>query len=379
MNEIEVALAISARDWPDRIHRFLADHGGARVRAQVLSPEDAIAERYQILVIDDICSFLTPRLVDEVRRRQKMVLGVFDPTDAADGKARLLECGVDLVIESDAEADEFVVCLRSLAVTGPGEAPPPDPDATPVRGRRPTAVSSPAGGTGATELAVAWAHRLSRHASTVLVDCDDTSPAIAQRLGLPLLPNIRSAIDTLQQKTGGLERALAPVGRMAVLAGLSGERDWMEVRPAEIADVLQALTRSFEHVVVNPGSRLEQVGFGDSGRYGISRQVIATSGRVVAVGDPSPVGVTRMLGWLAEVDSLNPEAPRLVVMNRQPSSRFRRAEIADEITRAVPRARVAFLPTDPQVEAAAWSGKPVTSGPYQRAVRKLVASFEGVA
>ncbi|HSL25070.1 MAG TPA: hypothetical protein VLA54_02225, partial [Acidimicrobiia bacterium] len=91
MNEIEIALAVSAREWPDRIHRFLADHGGARVRAQILTPEDALAESYAILVIDDVSSFLTPRLVADLQLRRRLVLGVFDPADGPDGKERLRE------------------------------------------------------------------------------------------------------------------------------------------------------------------------------------------------------------------------------------------------------------------------------------------------
>ncbi len=79
----------------DRVHRFLSDHGGARVRAQVLTPEDALAEDYQVLIIDDICSFLTPRLVAEVQRQGRLVLGVFDPSDPPDAKERSarMRCG----------------------------------------------------------------------------------------------------------------------------------------------------------------------------------------------------------------------------------------------------------------------------------------------
>ena len=119
MKEVEVALAVSAREWPDRIHRFLSDHGGARVRAQVLTPEDALAEEYQVLIIDDISSFLTPRLVAEVQRQGRLVLGVFDPSDSPDAKERLRECGVDQVLEADASADEFVVALRALVILAP--------------------------------------------------------------------------------------------------------------------------------------------------------------------------------------------------------------------------------------------------------------------
>ena len=150
MNEIEVALAVSARVWPDRLHRFLADHGGARVRAQVLAPEDALAETYEVLIIDDVSSFLTPRLVQELQRRQRLVLGVFDPADGQDGKERLRECGVDQVIESAASADEFVIAVRALVALAPHRrVEEPDEPSQLTPGGRLIAVGAPPGGCGA--------------------------------------------------------------------------------------------------------------------------------------------------------------------------------------------------------------------------------------
>lgn len=371
MTEIEVALAISARDWPDRIHRFLADHGGARVRAQILSADDADTEAFQVLIIDDICSFLTPRLVEKMRRHRRMVLGVFDPIEAPEGKERLLECGVDLVIEADAEADEFVIALRTLALT---EDPVPI-EVTPkgaVRSRRNLyVVGGPPGGCGATELAVALTHRLSNGGPTVLIDADEVSASIAQRLGLQLLPNLRSALDALNHRPEALSRNLVPVGRFMVLTGLSGERDWMEIRSGQIADLLAELSRQFAHVVVNCGSLLEQVGFADSGRFGITRQVVASADRLVGVGLPTPVGITRLLAWAAESSALNPTALMHLIVNRRPRSRYRRAEVIEEIDRAIPGVAISFLPQDPQVETAAWAGSLVSSGQYLRTVRTL--------
>ena len=99
----DVAFAASARDWPDRIHRHMLDHGGARVVARLMGSEQVLASRFDVLLIDDICSFLTPRLVSLVKERGSGVLGVFDPGDGPDAKRRLLECGISDVIESGAE------------------------------------------------------------------------------------------------------------------------------------------------------------------------------------------------------------------------------------------------------------------------------------
>ena len=206
MSVVEVALAISAREWPDRIHRFLADHGGARVRAQVLTPDDAVAEDYQVLIIDDISSFLTPRLVAEIQRKRRQVLGVFDPADSPDAKESLQDCGVDQVIAADATADEFVVALRAMAILGP-EHDSFENESEEARPGRPQVwvVGAPPGGCGATEVSISLAAQFARYGSVALVDLDDVAPAVAQRLGLALIPNLRSAIDVITHRQGSLE------------------------------------------------------------------------------------------------------------------------------------------------------------------------------
>jgi MinD-like ATPase involved in chromosome partitioning or flagellar assembly len=369
VNEVEVALAVSAREWPDRVHRFLADHGGARVRAQIPTSEEVLVESYQVLIIDDICSFLTPRLVDQVHLQGRSILGVFDPEDSADGKARLLECGVDMVIESDADGDEFVVALRTLALAEVRSDPAPPPAPAPASNL--IVVTGPPGGCGATEVAIAFADRLSKRGSTVLVDVDEVSPAIAQRLGLPLLPNLRTALDAFQHR-GGVEQSLLPVGDFSVIPGLSGERDWMEVRPSQVVDLLAELGRRFRYVLANCGSHHEQVGFTDAGRFGITRQVVGAADHLVAVGLPHPVGLTRLTVFMDRIALLNRSATRLIVINRRPRSSYRLGEISDEMGRTFPGIPITFLPHDPQVEAAAWAGALVASGGFARSVRKLV-------
>jgi hypothetical protein len=372
MNEIEVALAVSARVWPDRLHRFLADHGGARVRAQVLAPEDALAETYEVLIIDDVSSFLTPRLVQELQRRHRMVLGVFDPADGQDGKERLRECGVDQVIESAASAEEFVVAVRALVALAPyqrvDESDEPE-ELTP--GGRLIAVGAPPGGCGATEVAISIATRLSRSGPTVLIDVDEVAPSVAQRLSLRLLPNLRTAIDVIQHRRGDLSRSLQAIGDISVLCGFSGERDWMEIRPIELHDVISELRGGFRFLVANVGPLLEGGGPGEGERMGLSRTVVAAADEVVGVGLGHPVSVSRTIAWSTTATSLNPGASRSLLINRAPKSVYRRGEIRLEVARATGLA-VEFLPSDERVEAASWLGRPVASGKFRRAVDRFV-------
>lgn len=371
MNEVEVALAASAREWPDRIHRFLADHGGARVRAQVLTPDDALAEDYQVLIIDDVSSFLTPRLVAEVQRMRRQVLGVFDPSDSPDAKERLRDCGVDQVIESDASADEFVVALRALVILAPEYPNEISPAPASQQKRDVFCVGAPPGGCGATELSVELALHLVRFGSTVLVDLDETAPSIAQRLSLPMLPNLRTAIDAVTHRQGNMESSIQSVGQLDVLTGLSSERDWMEVRGHEVAEVIAELATRYRFLVANVGSQLGEVGFGQGGRFAVSRTGVEMADRLVMVSLPNPVSVSRLTSWYLTARDLNRSAEATIVVNRAPRSRYRRAELNEELERATGLRRIRFLPEDPQLRTATWGGSKVSSGRFYRSTKKL--------
>ncbi len=374
MNEIEIGLAVSSRSWGDLLHRFLVDHGGARVTAQVMNADEAISERFQILLIDDICSFLTPRLVFRVKAAGKKVIGVFDPDEFADGKNRLLEAGVDLTVEAGAEPDEFLACLAILSVELEIQPPaePGEEAATEAPGRL-IVVGGPVGGTGVTEVALAVAQRLAEHrGSTALVDGDDLAPSVAQRLGLPLHPNLRSAIDAVHHRFDRLADCVQLVGKLAVLAGLAGSSEWSDVRPGEAMEVVTELANRYRHVVVNIGGQTEDiVVYGTGGRYGIARAMLERAGRIIGVGSGDPVGLTRLGQWLSAVGHINGSASRMAIINRAPGSRYRRHEITAELSQMGSVTSVWFLPRDPEVEHAAWAGKMVASGSFVRSVKPI--------
>jgi MinD-like ATPase involved in chromosome partitioning or flagellar assembly len=384
--EPELAIALSAREWPDRLRHFLADHGGARVRVAAMGPEDLLAESYDVLLIDDLSSFLTPRLVDLLVAKGRVVLGVYDPIEFSDGKERLRECGVADVIGADAHPDEFLDAI-SRAMEGrerfferPDVVEPP----VVVGPSRPTviAVGGPTGGVGVTEVAVVLADVLGRRGRTVIIDADDHAPSVAQRLGLPLYPNLRTAIDVLEHRTGALERVLhmLPGDPFRVVPGLANVKDWSEVRPRLVLDVIRELARNHDHVIVNIGSQLESDGFGDGGgRYGMTRALVEAADRMVAVGGASPVGVSRLLHWLSEVETIRDGRRSDVLVNRAPTDQFRRGELVDEITRTYEPLSFAFLPEDPKVTSAAWDGCLPTKGKFARGVERWADRFVGGA
>jgi MinD-like ATPase involved in chromosome partitioning or flagellar assembly len=370
------------------------------VRATVLHPTDAIAEDYDVFIGDDSTSFLTRRLVEELRRRGRGVLGVFDPDDPR-GKGELLDLGVDEVIARSASPEDFVSAIgqvasrrrrplddeldvllrREIGSSDPGDASsfdcgslPPGPQRrTPhVERGQITVVAASSGGAGATEVAIGLAQACGRRGdTTALLDADEIAPAIAQRLGQPQYPNIRAAVDVLEHRSARLSDVLIPVpeGRFALVPGLSNPRNWAELRPTETLDVIRSLTSIRRHVIVNVGHRLEDLhGMGGPPRHGIARAVIGAADVIVGVAHPTPVGMARLLEWFADVRSLSATSSVHVVFNRAPSSTFKQGELLEELIRSVTPAGVWFVPDDHRVEAGAWSGTLVASGPFTKAV-----------
>lgn len=394
MTEPEIALAASPRGWPQRLQLHVADHGGARVRATVLHPRDALAEGYDVFVVDDTTSFLTRRLVAELHGQGRRVLGVYDPEDPR-GKTELADLGVDAACDRHASADVFLTTIVSLAgdaaTARPDPAPastaslvrtvtaraPRDgrgPDGPPPRGRI-TAVGSPTGGCGATELAVALAAAVGgRGEACTLVDADEVAPALAQRLGLAPYPNIRAAVDAVEDLAGELDETLTAVthGRFWALPGLATAADWPQLRPLETTALVAVLARTRHQVLVNVGHRVEDLPTAaGAGRYGSTRALLAEADAVVGVGLASPVGLTRLLDWTAEVQTLAPEATVHLVLNHAPRGSFKRQECGTEILRTVTPASLSWVPHDPRVPAAAWGGHTVPAGPFTRAVNGL--------
>ena len=388
MREVELGIAVSPRDWGERLHQFIADHGGARVRKRVMRPEDALGELFDVLVIDDLTSYLSRRLVQQAQSEGKAVLGVFDGNEFAEGERRLRSLGVDAVIDATASPEEFLriiggIRLHSIDDLQGARSAPVESGAS--SGDRPsgliTTIGGPSGGVGRTEVAVAVAvASRSRGARTALVDADDQSPSVAQRLGLPLHPNLRTAIDALHHRSGGLHASLTFPKHLAVdtLVGLANPRDWIELRPGDVVEVIRELADNWDRVVVDIGARVEDLAYqGGSDRNALARATLAASDEVIVVGSPTPVGVARVLDWLADASTLLSDTPVHCVFNRAPRSAFQRSEVTREFTRSYSPTTVTFVPDDRRVLEAAWAGEPTPSGPFTRSIAEVVELSAG--
>jgi MinD-like ATPase involved in chromosome partitioning or flagellar assembly len=356
--EPTIALVFSPEIWVERLHRHLTDHGGARVRQIVLEPTLALEDEYDTLVVSHRWPGLTKPFIDAVQRRTRCVLGVFDPDEAA-GREHLAALGVDATIASDAPVAEFIETITALMPTRLVESRARDTITRDTGRDGPTVVSGPSGA-GASEIVLGLAAVIAtRGERPVLVDADEIASSTATRLGLPIEPNLRTAIDAVEYGGGDLAATLVGIGRPGfdVLCGFPSAAAAAQVRPRDVLDVLAALAHLRSPVLVEvtgvPGAE-------------IARAVAAEAGALVGVGAASPVGVTRLLAWIGTRPANG--APVHVVLNRAPNDRFQRAELTAEIYRTFTPVSLMFVPTDRRVDRAAWAGELVPRGPFTTCV-----------
>jgi MinD-like ATPase involved in chromosome partitioning or flagellar assembly len=369
--EPTIALVFSPESWVEQLHRYLADHGGARVRQIVLEPSVALEEEYDTLVVSHRWPALSKPLIDSIHNRGRRVLGVY-PAEEPGGCDYLRAIGVDAAIGSGSSPTDFVDVLvglgslpgapmraqSELALVGVSPAP------------RPTSASSAiavggSSGTGSTEVAIELARAIAgRGHEVALVDADGSRASVAVRLALPIEPNLRTAVDAVENGLGNLDATLVRVGagRLRVLCGLPNAAAAEHVRGSEVVDVIRVLEHSHAQVVGDCGSILSE---------GIGRAVVAEAGALVGVGAGTPVGVSRLLAWIADARLIAPRVALHLVVNHAPADRFRRREIAMEIARTFEPASLVFGPFDRRVAAATWDGSFLARGGFTAALAPL--------
>jgi MinD-like ATPase involved in chromosome partitioning or flagellar assembly len=367
MTEPTVALAFTADPWVEELHRFLADHGGARVRCVLVEREVALEESYDVLVAGHRWPPLTRELVQQVHARGRVILGVFDRTEPA-SREHLTTLQVDAIVAADAGCGALVRAIVAVARPHVTARPPVELPARKREGR--CVVIGGAPGTGRTEVAIQVAVACARERGAVLVDADDVAPAIAQRLRLPIEPNVRSAIDAVEHGDGDVAPFLVPVPNQVVrvLAGMPNARAWSQVHPGEVVRVIDCIVERPGCVVVDGAGDLEAIGAGARGRHAVARALVAEADTVVAVCDASPHGITRLLAWIADARTLRAEFAPVIVVNRAPTTRFARAELYRELCDSVAPAAIVFCAADAQVVRAAWHGSVVAKGSFTRAL-----------
>jgi Mrp family chromosome partitioning ATPase len=384
--EPAVCVGSSQRAWVTELINHVSDHGGMRVVGTALSQDDAFQRSFDALLVDDVSSVMSPRFVSRMRNTGRLVIAIYDVERGDEARERVLGFGVDAAVPSTVGAEELVRVVvdtvrlhaidAELAHLSSGEVPAGS-------SASPPAVRSPAAPTGAivvvlgtdgvTEVAVGLADAMvGRHVSTVLVDLDTVEPSIAQRLGLPLTPNVFTATEHLRLRAS-LEGAFdVSAHGFATIAGIPNPREWAALGETEAADLVGELAGGFALVLVKVSRGLEDLsGFaGTVGRHDVGRRLVAMADRVIVVSSASPVGAARQVSLAGDVRALT-SVPIHVVVNQAPASRFVQGELATELERSLSPASLTFLPTDLRVRKASWQGDMVRRGGFARRLRSL--------
>lgn len=250
-------------------------------------------------------------------------------------------------------------------------------------------VWGPAGAPGrstvALGLAEAWARRGTR---TILVDADPYGGAIAQMVGVldevsGLLAASRAANDGRVSELPDHLYALSD--RLAILTGLPRPDLWSQVRPGAAERLLRQLRAEAEISVIDAGFSLEDTAGFDSAaprRNQLTLQALEAADHVVAVGRADPVGLTRLVRGLHELDAVIPATRVSVVITMMRATiGWSETEIADTVERLAGRRPAAFLPLDQSaVDEALITGRLLAeSQPESRLARafaRLVAEWE---
>ena len=370
-----IAIAGSQRAWASELRRFLTDFGGARLKGTVLTAREALETGYELLLIDDIASYLSPRLVERLRENGKKVIGFYDPESGDRGRERLRSVGVDAIVPVDIGPEAILEAVSSVAMGGSFEAG--SSAARTTSGSQSGRITTVAGGDLAGDFAVALAGTLrSKGRTTLLTDADTVTPMIAQRLSMPIVPNLLTALDAHVELRGDVQDSLmaGPYG-ITVLTGIPEPSEWETVRADEVEDLLETTARWFDELVVKVSSHIEDLSrFGSrDGRFEVNRSMVRLAADTVYVAAPTPVGLSRALRWISKARKLT-TARLHVVFGGCSTSSFQRGELSDELTRNYTPASITWLPSDQGQERSVWNGTAIPSGPFRKTVDKFGTS-----
>lgn len=370
-----VLIGASQLGWVTGLTQWVSEHGGARLVGHALTPADIDSTAFDLLVLDGWSSLLSRRMVEETQSAGAAVL-VLVNTERADAEAsRLRDLGVSLSLPVSATPEEIVGRAREVAAVrrANGHSQSINEDQIPALPSHDNTLMVVLGDGGATELSVNLAAATARVGrSTALVDLDTVHPTVAQRLGLPLIPNVFTAVEQLRSGRFDKQSAVGYLAGLTVVPGLANPREWDELTSVDADELIRGLRQRFSSTVVVVHPNLEDLAplSGLQGRFDLARRTVEQADHLVVVANGSPTGAVRSLMLVADVRALS-QAPVHVVVNRMPLDSFMRAEWTKEVERTFTPASLTFLPFDRRVASAAWNGRLPDRGPFQKEVRRL--------
>jgi Flp pilus assembly CpaE family ATPase len=289
---VRVATVLSARDWEPGLVSYARETAELRIVLRAFQPHEIEehAEDIDVVVAGGEVSWVTPVQIAAWQRAGLGVLGIH-PHEDRPAAVMLQAAGVDELLPDTADVRTIVTAIRFIS----------PPSALLSRDGTGTVISviGSRGAPGTTEIALGLAWESGGRSSTLLVDLDVTAPSIAIRLGLPPRPDITDAADQVRVIGAIDDDALHRIGPISVITG-SHRVGEAPLRPAMIADVIDAAVVGFDRVVV------------DLGTADPDDPILKRSDVAVLVVDASAVGVVRAAHLVAAWSG----PPPTLVLNR---------------------------------------------------------------
>ncbi|MFC6151511.1 AAA family ATPase [Mumia xiangluensis] len=223
-----------------------------------------------------------------------------------------------------------------------------------------TAVWGPPGAPGRSTVARGIAAELAAYGRrTVLIDADVDGGT--QAAALALLDEVSGILVASRDANSGtltresLTACLRWIGpELGVLTGLPRADRWPSLRAAAYESVLETAREVADDVVVDLGHALDDADEPayDSAaprRAAVARHTLAVADRVIVVGSPDPVGLSRLARAVLDVRSRLGIEPDVVINRMRPTLGWSAREIADAVERFTGLRPLAFLPDAPAV------------------------------
>lgn len=379
--EPRLLVGATQNGWVTALTHWVSEHGGAQLMGQALTPGDLDDADFDVLVVDSWSSLLTRRIVDQVQSDGRAVLVLVNSERPEAETNRLSELGVSLSMPVSADAERIVsraaevAAVRKFIDTELEDPFPPEPG--PSDGDRQHRLVVVTGDDGVTEVAVNLAARLVDVGyETVIADLDTVNPAIAQRLDLPIVPNLLIASDHIRNGRFGSHSVLTHESGLAVIPGLANPREWDELSLVDAGELIDGLRDHYAATVAVVHSLLEDLAplSGLEGRFDVGRHTVEKADEVLIAAAGSPVGLVRTISTISDVRNLT-QAPIHIVVNRMPRDGFMRGEWSRELERTFTPASISFLPFDPRIPRAAWDGRMIERGRFARTIRSVASDL----
>lgn len=371
---LRVGVVLSSAEWWSRLNAYAADHS-SNVEVVVVRDAQAVLQSgLQIVCADDSVVWFNRAVVVQAEAVGITVVGIRSAGELTSDQ-RLAAMGIGHRISDSVAPLAMIELLGRLRPSESFDEIVARLDSPSVASGGSLIVVGGPPGAGAREVAIGIAGRLGATASTVLVDCSESSPGVARRLGLQLQPHIldAGALDQGESLTAGVGRPVDELGSRPlpfdVICGLASPSDWLRLTPAVADRVLTGCREEWTCTVAVTSPIVEDLGRWVS-RYAVSRSLLGSAETVVGVCEATPRGVLRFVDWLADCQ---PIAHIRVVVNKAPRPRFVAGEVVEELHSLCGDriASVATVPFDRRVLAAEWDARLPSKGSFTRAIASV--------